>query len=444
MSGKAARVTLTESMYIVLRRLVNSRMTAQSIATRMLVVLLAFERLSNTEISKRVNLGRQQVGLWRRRWRDSLDALLAIEISESAAELERAITSVFRDAPRSGSPGKFTAEQVIGIISIACELPSHSGRPVTTWTGRELADEAVKRELVDSISSSQVNRFLAGAEHQPHRHKYWCFTTEKDDEAFTAQAEIVCQAYRDAPDLYHFENTHTVCVDEKTSLQANERRAPTKLAMPRQVAKIECQYTRHGTVCLTGNWHVVTGQMIATTIDETRNNRDFANHIEQTIDTDPESGWVFIVDNLNTHCGEALVRTVARKLGIDQATLGEAKKRGILKTMETRRAFLGDPTHAIRFVYLPKHSSWLNQVEVIFGIISRRVMRGGSFTSKEDLTQKLRAFIKYFNQTYAKPMRWTYNGRPTQSKNTQRPRTWRETRQYGNTANKNALVTGCL
>ena len=95
MSGKAARVTLTESMYIVLGRLVNSRMTAQSIATRMLVVLLAFERLSNTEISKRVNLGRQQVGLWRRRWRDSLDALLVIEISESAAELERAITSVF-------------------------------------------------------------------------------------------------------------------------------------------------------------------------------------------------------------------------------------------------------------------------------------------------------------------------------------------------------------
>lgn len=442
MSGKAARIVLTESMYEILERLANSRISAQSVVTRMLVILLAWHRLSNIEISSQLNLGRQQIGLWRRRWQDSQEALLAIQFCESAAEFERAIVSVFCDAPRSGSRGKFTGEQVIGIISIACEPPGHSDRPVTTWTGRELADEAVQRGLVTSISCSQVNRFLATAQHQPHRNKYWCFTTEKDHEAFTAQVETVCQAYHDAPDLYHFENTHTVCVDEKTSLQANERRAETKPAKPGQVAKIECQYTRHGTVCLTGNWHVVSGQMIATTIDETRNNRDFANHIEQTIDTDPESSWVFIVDNLNTHCGEALVRTVARKLGIDQATLGKVKRRGILKTMKTRRAFLSDPTHAIRLVYLPKHSSWLNQVEVIFGIISRRVIRGGSFTSKADLTQKLQAFIKYFNQTYAKPMQWTYTGRPIRSKKHQRPRTWREKRQLTKSAQTFALVTG--
>ena len=227
-----------------------------------------------------------------------------------------------------------------------------------------------------------------------------------------------------------------------TSLQANERRAETRSARPGQVAKIECQYTRHGTVCVTGNWHVVQGQMIATTIDETRNNRDFANHIEQTIATDPDACWVFVVDNLNTHCGEELVRMVARKLGIDEQTLGQAKKRGVLKTMQTRREFLSDPTHAIRFVYIPKHSSWLNQVEVIFGIISRRVMRGGNFTSKADLTEKIRAFIDYFNRTFAKPMNWTYNGRPTRNKKKDRPRTWRENREFKNLAQKIALVTG--
>jgi transposase len=440
MSGKAARVTMTDTMYGILVRLANSRMTPQSISVRIRMILLAWGRSSNIEISQQVGVGRQQVGLWRRRWRESQSALLAMQFNESAAQFEQAILGVFCDAPRSGSPGKFTPEQVVGIISIACEPPSHSNRPVTTWTGRELADEAVKRGLVDSISTSQLNRFLAEVEHQPHRNKYWCFTTEKDQEKFASQAETVCQTYLDAPRLYHAENTHTVCVDEMTSLQANERRAETRLARPGQVAKIECQYTRHGTVCVTGNWHVVQGQMIATTIDETRNNRDFANHIQQTIETDPDAGWVFIVDNLNTHCGEELVRMVARKLGMDQEMLGQAKKRGILKTMQTRRAFLSDPTHAIRFVYIPKHSSWLNQVEVIFGIISRRVMRGGSFTSKADLTEKIRAFIDYFNRTFAKPMNWTYNGRPTQNKKKERPRTWRENRQFRSLAQKLALA----
>ena len=442
MSGKAARIALTELMYSTLYRLANSRTTARSVATRMMVILLAWQRQSNSDISKEVNLGRQQVGLWRRRWRDSLQALMAIEFYESAAEFERAIFNVFCDAPRTGSRGKFTSEQVVEIISIACEDPILCDRPVTTWTGRELANEAVQRGVVTSISCSQVNRFLASVEHRPHRSKYWCFTTEKDQAVFTTEVQAVCQAYRDAPDLYHFGKTHTVCVDEKTSLQAIQRRAETKLAKPGQFAKIECQYTRHGTVCLTGNWHVVEGQMIATTIDETRTNRDFAHHIEQTIATDPEACWVFIVDNLNTHCGEDLVRTVARKLGIDEAILGKARKSGILKTMKTRRAFLSDKTHAIRFVYLPKHSSWLNQIEVIFGIISRRVIRGGSFTSQADLTQKLEAFIEYFNKTYAKPMQWTYTGRPMTSKKPQRPRTWRERWQAASFTLKNALVTG--
>ncbi len=123
-----------------------------------------------------------------------------------------------------------------------------------------------------------------------------------------------------------------------------------------------------------------------------------------------------------------MVRLVAEQLGIAPDTLGSAKKNGILSTMETRRAFLSDPTHRIRFVYLPKHSSWLNQIEIIFGIINRRVMRRGSFTSKLDLIEKLKRFIRYFNETIAKPMNWTYTGRPTRNTPTQRPRTWREFR----------------
>jgi hypothetical protein len=284
-----------------------------------------------------------------------------------------------------------------------------------------------------------VNRILREVDLKPHASKYWCNTTEKDPVLFAQQVEIVCQTYLDAPKLYQQFNTHTVCVDEMTSLQATERRAQTKLPLPGQIAKEEFQYTRHGTVCVTGNWHVVQGKMISSTIEETRNNEDFAKHIERTIATDPEASWVFVVDNLNTHYGEPLVRQIAKQLGIDEPTLGKAKERGPLKSMESRREFLSDTSHRIRFVYIPKHSSWLNQIEIIFGIINRRVMRRGSFTSKLDLIEKLQQFVGYFNATIAKPMNWTYTGRPTRNSPNKRPRTWRESRQKERTWKNLAL-----
>ena len=93
-------------------------------------------------------------------------------------------------------------------------------------------------------------------------------------------------------------------------------------------------------------------------------------------------------------------------------TLGKKGVRGVLKSVASRQAFLSESSHRIRFVYLPKHSSWLNQIEVIFGVIMRKVIRRGSFTSVEDLRTKLLNFIAYFNRVFAKPFRWTYTGRP--------------------------------
>ncbi len=112
--------------------------------------------------------------------------------------------------------------------------------------------------------------------------------------------------------------------------------------------------------------------------------------------------------------------------------------------MQTRRTFLSDPTHRIRFVYLPKHSSWLNQIEIIFGVISRRVLRHGNFTSKDDLIDKLKRFMVYFNETRARPMNWTYTGRPTRNTPNQRPRTWRELRRPAKPWKKTDLVTAKL
>jgi transposase len=417
-------------MYSMLTKLTKASTAEKCICQRARAIQLAFQGCKNLQISEAIELERHSVGRWRKRWQDSFEALLAIEMNEPQAALERAIRDVLRDAPRSGAPGKFAAEQIVQLLSIACESPRDSGRPVDDWTGRELADEMKQRAIVDSISVSRVNELLRMVELQPHKRKCWCFTTEKDPELFKAQVQEVCGAYLNAASAHEQDNTHTVCVDEMTSLQANEQRADTKLPRPGQAGKRECQYTRHGTQSLTGSWHVTLGQMIHTTIDATRNGEDFADHIEQTIRTDPAANWVFVMDNLNTHYGEEVVRRIARLHGIADATLGDKKKRrGILGSTKSRREFLTDPSHRIRFVFLPKHSSWLNQIEVVFGIISKRVMRHGSFTSTDDLKSKLLAFIEYFNQTFAKPFNWTYTGKPTRSPDSQRPRTWREKTQ---------------
>ena len=121
--------------------------------------------------------------------------------------------------------------------------------------------------------------------------------------------------------------------------------------------------------------------------------------------------WVFVVDNLNIHCSESLVKLVAQACGVT-ADLGKKGVRGVLKSMASRQAFLSELSHRIRFVYLPKHSSWLNQIEVVFGVIMRKVIRRGSFPSVANLRTKLLDFIEYFNRVFAKPFRWTYTGRP--------------------------------
>ena len=155
---------------------------------------------------------------------------------------------------------------------------------------------------------------------------------------------------------------------------------------------------------------MVTGEVVAPSLGPTRTEVDFAHHVAQTIATDPEGVWVFVVDQLNTHQSAALVRLVAAQCGI-QDDLGVKGETGILHSMATRTAFLSDPTHRIQFVYVPKHTSWLNQIEIWFSILVRRVLKRGNFRSVEDLRARILAFIDYFNQT-AKPFKWTYTGRP--------------------------------
>lgn len=220
----------------------------------------------------------------------------------------------------------------------------------------------------------------------------------------------MCRTYAEAPAL-HEAGVHVVSCDEKTGMQALERKHPTKPMRPGQVERREFEYVRHGTQCLMANLEVATGRIVAPTVSDTRTEDDFAAHIAQTLDTDPEAGWVFVVDGLNTHQSEALVRLVAERCGL-AVDLGEKGRSGILKSMPSRRAFLESAGHRIRFVYTPRHCSWLNQVEIWFSVLVRRVLKRGSFESVEALRTRLLEFIAYFNRVLAKPYKWTYQGRP--------------------------------
>ena len=199
--------------------------------------------------------------------------------------------------------------------------------------------------------------------------------------------------------------------DEKTGIQALERQVTTM--KPGQCERQDNSYERHGTQCLIANFEVATGRVIAPTIGDTRTEKDFVAHIQQTVDTDPDGEWVFILDNLNTHRSEGLVNLVFKRCGFKEATydLGEKGISGILKNMETRSAFLADPEHRIRFIYTPKHASWLNQVEIWFSILVKRLLKRLSVKSIDELKNKISIFIEFFNKTMAKPFKWTYKGK---------------------------------
>jgi len=327
MAGSANKLMITERQQVVLKEIANSTTSALRLIKRANIVLLAFSGEDNQDIAKEVGLNRGAVAKFRRRWAKEWKKLILVECGQPRAALRRAMETVLSDAYRSGSPGKFTPEQITQILALACEPPEKSGRPITHWTYAELADEAKQRGIVESISESQVGRYLREAELQPHKSKYWLNAKEKDPQQFQQKVETVCDTYLEAPRLYTQENTHTVCIDEMTGIQALERIAPTKPMQPGRIEAREFEYERHGTLTLIGNFHVVTGQLLAPTLGPTRTEADFVQHVMQTVATDPSASWVFVVDNLNIHASESLVQWVAKSCSIEQ-DLGKKRQSG--------------------------------------------------------------------------------------------------------------------
>lgn len=242
--------------------------------------------------------------------------------------------------------------------------------------------------------------------------KYWLNPRVKSAKELEAETKKICDLYEQVEQLAK-RGIKVYSTDECTGIQALERKAPTKLMKVGKVRRVEHEYKRHGTLNLIANFEIVSGRVENSTISPTRTEVDFLGHIKRTIDNNEEAtGWWFVVDHLNTHQSASLVRLVAQLEGIKENELGEKGKSGSMKSMASRGQFLEAEGHRLRFIYTPKHCSWLNQVELWFSILTKKLLKWGNFKSTEDLQRQMEKFIEYFNETMAKPFKWTFKGFP--------------------------------
>jgi len=343
-----------------LRRRVRAATTSQREALRARIILGCEEGGSAQEVARRSRAHPRTVERWRARFLRL--GLLGLE-----------------DRPRPGHKPKFGSVARLEMIALACEPVLHRLDGRARRTIEDLQQEAVSRGIVESISWSSVQRILANIDLRPHMVKGW---VHSPDSQFREKVTEITQLYLNPPP-----DSVVLCIDEKTGMQALERRFPDRPAVPGRKRRREFEYIRHGTQSLFCSFEVHRGRIVES-CGQTRKARDLRRFMSRIAREYP-TGTVHVVwDNLNIHYDGKEERW----------------------TKFNRR-------YGNRFVfhYTPKHASWVNQVELFFSILERQCLRDGSFGSVEELRAAVSAFIQYWNREKARPFRWTFKGYPLQS-----------------------------
>jgi transposase len=322
------------------------------------IVLAAADGLSNAAIADRLAVTVDTVRKWRGRF--AVQRLAGLE-----------------DRPRSGRPHTFPAVAAVEVKAMACALPAETGVPLARWSCAELAAEAVNRAVVESVSPSTVRRWLAQDAIKPWQYRSWIFPRDPD---FAVKAGRVLDLYDRLCDGQPLrEDEYVISADEKSQLQALRRRHPDLPPAPGRVRRQEFEYRRGGTLAYLAAYDVHRGQVMGRCAPTT-GIEPFSALVEQVMTTEPYASarrvfWV--VDNGSSHNG---ARSVDR--------------------MRT-----GWPTAEL--VHLPVHASWLNQVEIFFSIVQRKVVKPQDFPDLEVLTDRLLAFQDRYNAT-AEPFDWRF------------------------------------
>jgi transposase len=334
----------------------------QALARRARMILLLADGAGAAAVARRLDCNVSTVNKWSARWR------------------ERPCLEVLFDAPRSGRPPQISVETRCEIVALACNRSEGSTAPFReVWTQQALADELLARTGID-VSRSSVQRVLCARGLRPHRVRPWLHSPDPD---FKPKVRRICELYLQPP-----EDAVVLCIDEKP-MQVLSRAHPTHTASDATV-RYEFEYVRHGTRALLGAFDVRTGQVFGQVVVR-RDAEALTRFLEAIARRYPGKRIIVIWDNLNIHLeGKD-----------DRWSRFNARHGG-----------------RFEFVHTPLHASWVNQIEIWFSILQRRVLRHGSFDSARDIEAAVLGFIRYWNRYEAHPFRWKFSGNFMQTRHT--------------------------
>jgi len=347
MARIAPQIILTDEEATELRKIVCKQTEEYRKIVRAKIVIMASEGMNNEQISEKIKISKQAVCKWRTRF-------------------QKYRMEGLNDIPGRGRPQVFDMNDRLKVITEACNPPEKT----THWSIREIKTHLSSKHFI-RMSKNTVHRILKSTDLKPHQYEMWCNSQDPDFEA--KQIEVI-GLYMNPP-----ENAVVLCVDEKTGMQALGRNyhKPMKPGYPERISN---EYIRHGTKSLIAAFLVHKGKVFGKCYDRHRHN-EFLDFLEEVRKRYPRQELRIIVDNLSTH-----------------------KHPNVEKWLKKRNG-------RIKFHFTPTHASWLNQIELWFSILSRKVLKRGIFGSRDELVKSIMDFIKKYNKE-AKPFRWTYTGEP--------------------------------